>query len=161
MADNKIKKPSRNRFALLSLNKKVADNQLKEKDGWNTVNQITAFVESLELPSLDTDSAGIYSIITSVPSPWARAYMMSNALRVTYIPMDQKDKQEGMNTLYSSLQDEYKGLLAAMALMNNDVTVKKVSLQYSQKLDDDKKKNAIAYVDNIYEVSGAFGNMLF
>ncbi|MFM7054764.1 MAG: hypothetical protein ACKOX7_08485, partial [Bacteroidota bacterium] len=161
MADNKIKKPSRNRFALLSLNKKVADNQLKEKDGWNTVNQITAFVESLELPSLDTDSAGIYSIITSVPSPWARAYMMSNALRVTYIPMDQKDKQEGMNTLYSSLQDEYKGLLAAMALMNNDVTVKKVSLQYSQKLDDDKKKNAIAYVDNIYEVTGAFGNMLF
>ena len=31
----KAKKPTRNRFALLSLNNKVADNQLKEKGGWN------------------------------------------------------------------------------------------------------------------------------
>jgi hypothetical protein len=154
-------KSSRNRFALLSLNNKVADNQLKDKDGWNTVNQITAFVEGLELPSLDTDSSGIYSVITSVPSPWARAYMMANALRIAYIPLDQKDKQGGMNTLYSSLQDEYKGLLAAMALYNGDITIQRVPLQYSQKIDDDKKNNAIAYVDNIYEVSGAFGNMLF
>lgn len=162
MASKKnIKRPTRNRFALLSLNNKIADNQLKEKDGWNRLNQITAFVEGLELPSLDTDSSGIYSVITSVPSPWARAYMMSNALRVSYIPVDQKDNQKGMNTLYSSLQDEYKGLLTAMALYNNDIEVRKVSLQYSQKLDADNNKNAVAHVDNIYEVTGAFGNMLF
>ena len=125
------------------------------------MNQITAFVEGLELPSVDTDSSGIYSIITSVPSPWARAYMMNNALKITYIPIHQKEHIKGMNTLYSALQDEYKGLLTTMALYNSNIKVQKVDLQYNQDLPDDQLKQALSFVDNIYEVSGAFGNMLF
>ena len=73
-------KKQRIRFALLSKNKTIADNQLASKDGWNVLNQITGFVEGLELPGLDAESGNLYSIITSVPSPWARAYMMNNAL---------------------------------------------------------------------------------
>lgn len=161
MAEEIKKENKRTRFALLSNNKNLADNQLKSKDGWTVLNQITAFVEALELPSLDAESGNIYSVITSVPSPWARAYMMNNALRISYIQFDQRDKQTGMNTLYAALQDEYKGLLAAMALYNNNIKVKKIDLNYTQKLSDDEKKNAISFVDNIYEISGAFGNMLF
>lgn len=161
MAEEIKKENKRTRFALLSNNKNLADNQLKSKDGWTVLNQITAFVEALELPSLDSESGNIYSVITSVPSPWARAYMMNNALRISYIQFDQRDKQTGMNTLYAALQDEYKGLLATMALFNNNIQVKKIDLNYTQKLSDDEKKNAISFVDNIYEISGAFGNMLF
>lgn len=159
--DKQNNKKQRSRFALLSKNNKLADNQLKDKGGWNTVNQITAFVEGLELPGIDTESSGIYSIITSVPSPWARAYMMTNALRLAYVPIHQKDKITGMDTLYSAMQDEYKGLLAAMALYNNNIQVKKVNLEYSQDIPESQARNAISTVDNIYEVSGAFGNMLF
>jgi hypothetical protein len=164
MADSKSKdnaKKQRPRFALLSKNKKFADNQIKEKDGWNTINQITAFVESLDLPSVDTDSSGIYSIITSVPTPWARAYMMNNALRLTYVPLHQKDKQQGMDSLYSAMQDEYKGLLTTMALYSNNIKIQKVKLEYSEQIPEDQRKNAYSVVDNIFEVSGAFGNMLF
>ena len=69
MAEEVKKEKQRVRFALLSPNKNLADNQLKAKDGWTVLNQITAFVESLELPSLDADAGNIYSVITSVPSP--------------------------------------------------------------------------------------------
>ena len=161
MSEEIKKENKRTRFALLSPNKNLADNQLKATDGWNTLNQVTAFVEALDLPSLDADSGNIYGVITSVPSPWARAYMMTNALRIPYIQFDQRDKQQGMNTLYAALQDEYKGLLAILALYNNDVKIKQVNLNYTQKLNEDEKKNPISYVDNIYEISGAFGNMLF
>jgi hypothetical protein len=159
--NNETSKKQRPRFALLSKNDKLADNQLKAKDSWSSMNQITAFVEGLELPSVDTDSSGIYSIITSVPSPWARAYMMNNALKITYIPIHQKEHIKGMNTLYSALQDEYKGLLTTMALYNSNIKVQKVDLQYNQDLPEDQLKQALSFVDNIYEVSGAFGNMLF
>jgi hypothetical protein len=161
MSEEIKKEKQRIRFALLSSNKNLADNQQKAKDGWSVLNQITAFVESLELPSLDADSGNIYGVITSVPSPWARAYMMNNALRIPYIQLDQRDKQGGMNTLYAAMQDEFKGLLTAMALYNNNIKVKKVPLNYTQKLSEEERKNAIASVDNIYEICGAFGNMLF
>ena len=157
---NKIKK-QRTRFALLSKNKTIADNQLASKDGWNVLNQITGFVEGLELPGLDAESSSLYSIITSVPSPWARAYMMNNALRLAYVPLHQKDKQEGMNTLYSTLQDEYKGLITVLGLYNSNIKIKKIDLKYSQKINTEDEKNAISIVDNIFEITGAFGNMLF
>ena len=123
-------KKQRIRFALLSKNKTIADNQLASKDGWNVLNQITGFVEGLELPGLDAESGNLYSIITSVPSPWARAYMMNNALRCPYVQLHQKDNQQGMNTLYSSLQDEYKGLITTLALYNSNIKVKKIDLKY-------------------------------
>ena len=154
-------KKQRIRFALLSKNKTIADNQLASKDGWNVLNQITGFVEGLELPGLDAESGNLYSIITSVPSPWARAYMMNNALRCPYVQLHQKEKQEGMNTLYSALQDEYKGLITTLALYNSNIKVKKIDLKYSQKISSEDEKNAISVVDNIFEITGAFGNMLF
>lgn len=154
-------KKQRIRFALLSKNKTIADNQLASKDGWNVLNQITGFVEGLELPGLDAESGNLYSIITSVPSPWARAYMMNNALRCPYVQLHQKDNQQGMNTLYSSLQDEYKGLITTLALYNSNIKVKKIDLKYSQKISSEDEKNAISVVDNIFEITGAFGNMLF
>lgn len=152
---------SEKRFALVNSNKVLSDNQQKEADGWNVMNQITAFVEGLELPGLNTDQGDIFKIITSVPSPWARAYMMAAALKLQFVYLHEKESLTGMNTLYAAMQDEFKGILAALALYNDRIKVQKVDLKYSQEVNPEVASNAMLHVDNMFEVTGAFGNMLF
>jgi hypothetical protein len=152
---------SEKRFALVNSNTVLSDNQQKNIDGWNVMSQITSFVEALDLPGLDTEQGDIFKIITSVPSPWARAYMMSAALKLQYKYMHEREGLTGMNTLYAAMQDEFKGILACLALYNDRIRVQKVDLKYSEKVSPEVEANAMLHVKNMFEVSGAFGNMLF
>jgi len=152
---------SEKRFALVNSNTVLSDNQQKNADGWNVMSQITAFVEALDLPGLDTEQGDIFKIITSVPSPWARAYMMSAALKLQFKYMHEREGLTGMNTLYAAMQDEFKGILACLALYNDRIEVQKVDLKYSEKVNPEYEANAMLHVNNMFEVSGAFGNMLF
>ena len=151
----------KNRFALINSNQVVSENQQQAPDGWNVMQQITGFVEGLTLPGLDTEKGDVFKIIRSVPSPWARAHMMSAALRLQYKYDHQKDSLQGMDTLYAMMQDEFKGLIACLALYNDRISVERVDLEYSEDIPEDHNQHPMLAVRNIFELSGAFGNMLF
>jgi hypothetical protein len=154
------------RVAVLAKNKSLSDGIPKSEDSWNEITQINNFVQSIALDPLNTEKGDVYSVLTAVPSPWVRSYMMRNALTVEYITRKTKENPnelEGMDGLYSALQDEYKGLITCLALYGSRISVEKVILEYDDKIDkeQDSQIDILKKVENIFEISGAFGNMLF
>jgi hypothetical protein len=158
---------NKNRIAVLADNGSLSDGIPKSEDSWHTFTQVNNYVNSIELASLNMEEGSdVYSILTAVPSPWVRAYMMKNAISyrfITQVDKTQKDGMKGMDHLYSALQDEYKGVLACMALYNSRIGVERVDLKYSDNLNFNELSqiDVLKQTNNIYELSGAFGNMLF
>jgi hypothetical protein len=68
-----------------------------------------------------------------------------------------------MDTLYAALQNEWKGLIAAIALYSSKIDIEKIVLEYTDPLNynETSKANILKKVDNVYQIKGAFGNMLF
>jgi len=158
-----------NRVPLLAKNKTISDGVVKSPDSWNKLEQVENYVENIELPGLNTETGDVFSILTAVPSPWARGYMMNSALVRPYFtdPFQKsglnKDEVDGMDTLYSALQNEWKGLFATLALYSSRIKIEKVVLEYTDDLNYDEitEANVLKDVDNVYQIKGAFGNMLF
>jgi hypothetical protein len=91
--------------------------------------------------------------VSGFPSAFARANMFSYALNSPAI----EGPTSGLNTFYSTLLDEWKGLVSAFVLEADSTAfkVKRVWLVYS---DGD---GSLESSNNIYEPKGAFGNVLF
>jgi len=163
MANNK------NRIAVLADNGSLSDGIPKSDTSWHRFTQVNNYVNSIQLATLNMEEGSdVFSILTAVPSPWVRAYMMKNAISYKYITAVHKnqkgeDGMKGMDHLYSALQDEYKGVVACMALYNSRITVERVDLKYSDDLNFNELSSTdiLKQANNIYELSGAFGNMLF
>ena len=161
-----------NRIALLAKNGTISSGITKEDDAWNDLTQVENYVEKIELPKLNTDT-NIQGILTAIPSPWARAYMQYAALLRPYFtdPFrknsdyagETKDDVQGMDSLYVSLQDEWKGLIALLALRSENIDIEKIVLEYVDDLDYEELNEAqrLQKVANVYQLKGAFGNMLF
>ena len=161
-----------NRIALLAKNGNISSGITKADDGWNDLTQVENYVEKIELPKLNTDT-DIQNILTAIPSPWARAYMQYAALLRPYFtdPFrksadyagETKDTVQGMDSLYLSLQEEWKGLIALLALKSENINVERIVLQYVDDLKYDELNDAQRFerVKNVYQLKGAFGNMLF
>ena len=69
-----------------------------------------------------------------------------------------------MEGLYSALQDEFKGLLSCLALYSSRISVQKIVLKYPDKeidVENDTEIDILKKVYNVYDIAGAFGNMLF
>jgi len=158
---------NKERIPVLADNDSLSKGIPKSDDSWHSFTQVNNYVNSIKLAGLNMDEGSdVYSILTAVPSPWVRAYMMKNAISyrfITQFDKSPKGEMKGMDNLYSALQDEYKGAIACLALYNSRIGVDRVDLKYS----DDLNFNELSTVDvlkqtsNIYELSGAFGNMLF
>ncbi len=161
-----------NRIALLAKNGTISSGITKEDDAWNDLTQVENYVEKIELPKLNTDT-NIQGILTAIPSPWARAYMQYAALLRPYFtdPFrknsdyagETKDDVQGMDSLYVSLQEEWKGLIALLALRSENINIEKIVLEYVDDLDYEELNEAqrLQRVANVYQLKGAFGNMLF
>ena len=157
---------AKERIAALAKNSSLSEGLPKADDGWNDITQVNNYVHEIELDPLNTEKGDVYSVLTAVPSPWVRAYMMQNALKVEFITRTTKNdskQMDGMDTLYSALQDEYKGLIACLALYGNRISIHKVVLEYEDSIDYNEATeiDILKQVDNVYEIAGAFGNMLF
>jgi len=156
---------AKTRVAVLSKNTSLSDGITKSDDSWSTMSQVNNFIHSIDLPALNTESSDVYGILTAVPSPWVRAYMMKNALTVEYITDHAKEIGDtpGMSSLYGAMQDEYKGLIACIALYATRISIKDITLNYEDDLDYEEmsQTDVLKNLRNIYEISGAFGNMLF
>lgn len=153
------------RVAVLPKNTSLSDGITLPEDSWSTMSQVNNFIHSIDLPELNTESSDVYGILTAVPSPWVRAYMMQNALTVEFVTDHAKEIGDtpGMTSLYAAMQDEFKGLIACIALYGTRITIKEVTLKYEDELDYEEmsQTDVLKNLRNIYETSGAFGNMLF
>lgn len=156
---------TKDRVALLSDNKNISTGITKPGDSWSVMSQVTNYTNSIEVGQLSLENPNLYSIITAIPSPWVRSYITKNALSFSYITQAQKkeDSFEGMGALYSALQDEYKGVLACMCLYMSELSVEKIDLVYPEfrQSEDENDLNILKATDNIYDLPGALGNLLF
>lgn len=119
-------------------------------DRWSALDP-SGFIKNIITPQL-APGTDVGSLVSGIPSAFARVDLFKNALN--FVSND--GNTEGNNNLmayYDHLVDEWKGLIACMALDYAHISVRRIELTYSD------GKN-IAETTNIYEPKGAFGNML-
>ena len=111
--------------------------------------QMPTFTKDIITPDLQegTDAS---ALVSGVPTVFARASLFGTALQ--YGTVD--SNASALNQYYGSLVDEWRGLIACIALDSNVLDVRQIKLAYS----DGKSVRDTA---NPYEPKGAFGNMLF
>jgi hypothetical protein len=119
---------------------------------WNDISgSMETFTKDIIVPEFDIDGGKISQIVSGMPSVFSRANLFK--LSLEYIT-DVNEKGEGLLKFYESLIDEWKGLIACIALDSKNISVEPITLSYSD-------GNDIGTTANIYEPKGAFGNMLF
>ncbi|RYD79243.1 MAG: hypothetical protein EOP84_13280, partial [Verrucomicrobiaceae bacterium] len=148
MADHKLKP------LVIKVDPSTEPAGLKYK--WDKIPQIEKFTKGIQIPEIDIDQEGnssvnIGSIVSGMPTVFSRANLFRNALdSVT----DKAAQTAGLLSFYRSLLNEWRGLIACIALNYKDITIERIHLAYS----DGKPASETA---NIYEPVGAFGNVLF
>lgn len=123
-----------------------------EEYKWNKLQNAEVFVKDIKTPDVNIEnSEELNKLISGIPTPFARAAMFRYA--ISYVE-DDTEKLTGLMAFYKTLQDEWKGFVACLALDNQPITVEKIGLAYSD------GKTAVD-TTNMYEPKGALGNMLF
>lgn len=117
---------------------------------WENLSNIHIFTRDIVTPDIQND-ADVSALVSGIPTVFARAHLFASALAYNG---SIKDSTSALNQYYQSLVDEWRGLIACLALDANAIDVKQISLGYS----DGK---GIKETANVYEPTGAFGNMLF
>lgn len=119
---------------------------------WNKLQNPTVFISNIVTPEVNIENVEeLNKLISGIPTPFARQAMFKYA--INYVEQASTELT-GLMSFYKTLQNEWKGLIACIALDNQPLSVEKVELSYS----DGKE---IGRTDNMYEVKGALGNMLF
>ena len=111
--------------------------------------QMPTFTKDIITPDLQegTDTA---ALVSGVPTVFARATLFGTALQYG----NTGNGSSALNQYYSNLVDEWRGLIACIALDSNTLDVRQIKLAYSDGKSVDNTMNP-------YEPKGAFGNMLF
>lgn len=111
---------------------------------WYHLDDIVPFIQGIVTGDLDEDQISS-TLITGVPTPWARAKIFSFAF--TYVTSkDPNIQQSGLINYFKELVNEWKGLLALMALYPDRIS-------FSEPI----------YMDihsQVYDLAGGFGRML-
>jgi hypothetical protein len=111
---------------------------------WYVHDQIKPYIQGIDTGDLDENQVNS-TLISGVPTPWTRAKLFWFAFDY----LQQKDaniREGGLIKVYETLRDEWKGLLALMALYPDRV-------EFSEPVYLDPKSD-------LFEISGAFGRML-
>ncbi len=111
--------------------------------------QMPTFTKDIITPALQegTDTS---ALVSGVPTVFARATLFGTALQYGTTG----ENSSALNIYYETLVDEWRGLIACIALDSNAIDVRQIKLAYS---DGKSVRDTI----NPYEPKGAFGNMLF
>lgn len=119
---------------------------------WNKLQNPQTFIRGIVTPDVNTESSEeLNRVISGIPTPLARPAMFKYA--INYVGQA-GDELTGLMKFYKTLQEEWKGLIACLALDNQPISVEKVLLQYSD-------GRATEETANLYEPSGALANILF
>jgi hypothetical protein len=123
---------------------------------WDSIGDfIKEFTSSIKssLGEKEGPKPNISNAVSGLPSAFARSNMFTYALNSPAVD----GPTSGLNSFYSVLLDEWKGLVSAFVLESDSTAfqVKRVWLNYS---DGD---GTLEKTNHIYEPKGAFGNALF
>ena len=123
---------------------------------WDKIPQLEVFTKNILIPEIAVDREGnssvnIGTIVSGIPSVFARANLFKSAVDNI---LDKDAEAAGLMLFYKSLLSEWKGFISCIALNYKDIEVNRIHLAYS----DGQQLMTTA---NIYEPTGAFGNMLF
>lgn len=120
---------------------------------WNDISaQMEALTSSIRTPDM-AEGADMSAVVSGVPSVFARANLFNLSLNLVQRQKGSSDSATSLIKFYENLVDEWRGLIACIALDYANIKVKRIRLAYS----DGKKLDTTS---NIYEPKGAFGNML-
>lgn len=128
----------------------MADGNINE---WSHLNNTTIFIRNIQTPNL-SKNANIGMLVSGIPSAFARVDLFKDAIdSIAFSQVQSAEENRNLISYYSELVDEWKGLIACLALDYANIKVKKVELGYSDGKD-------VLTTENVYEPKGAFGNML-
>lgn len=119
---------------------------------WNPL-EIKTITDEIDTGSaLDKDNKeGLNAFVSGVPSVFARVYLFKYAL--VHAGKIRSDNTQSINIFYTSLLDQWRKLITAIALFDEKIEVRRVKLTYSDGL-------SVKETSHLYEPKGAFGNML-
>jgi len=114
---------------------------------WSSLtDQMPTFTRDIKTPSIGNINIG--AIVSGMPTIFARANLFKLALDY------KKDGDGGLMGYYASLIEEWRGLIACIALDYSRIAIERIELKYSD-------GESVEKTGNIYEPKGAFGNLLF
>ncbi|MEG1860225.1 MAG: hypothetical protein RRY07_01780 [Bacteroidaceae bacterium] len=115
---------------------------------WNDLNMASSYIQGIQTGKIldDVNADKIASLISGVPTPWARAKLFKFALDTLNNP-DPAITNSGLTQYYEMLYGEWKGLITIMALHSDRIRFSKPII-LNIKGDD-------------YNIASAFGRMLF
>ncbi len=119
---------------------------------WNKLQNPEVFISGIVTQEVNIEnSEELNKLISGIPTPLARTSMFKYA--INYVGQA-GEELTGLMSFYKTLQDEWKGLVACIALDNQPISVEKITLGYSD-------GRIIEETTNLYEPKGSIGNMLF
>jgi len=119
---------------------------------WNKLQNPEVFIGGIITQEVNIENSDeLNKLISGIPTPFARTAMFKYA--INYVGQA-GEELTGLMSFYKTLQDEWKGLVACIALDNQPLSIEKIILDYS----DNK---SIEETLNLYEPKGSIGNMLF
>lgn len=118
---------------------------------WSQLQNASIFIKNIITPKL-SEKTNIGQLVSGIPTAFARVDMFKTAIDHV-ANSGQNSEDNNLVGYYSKLVDEWKGLIACIALDYAHISVRKIDLSYSDGKD-------LATTANVYEPKGAFGNML-
>lgn len=120
-------------------------------DKWSQLGNTSVFIKNIITPQLSKNT-NVGQLVSGIPTAFARVDLFKTAL--DHVATNGASAvSNNLVGYYTQLVEEWKGLIACMALDYAHISVRKIDLVYS----DGK---GVATTDNVYEPKGAFGNML-
>lgn len=117
---------------------------------WRFLEQQEKFINSIETPSIDSETADVGSVVSGIPTVFARVNMFRSA--ISAVTNNLVKEESNLGKTYNIIVDEWKGLLSAIAIDHAIISVRRINMKYSV---DEKDPRF-----NLYEPKGSFGQML-
>lgn len=115
---------------------------------WNDLNMASSYIQGIQTGKIldDVSADKIASLISGVPTPWARAKLFKFAFSTLANP-DPAIENSGLTQFYEMLHGEWRGLISLMALHSDRIRISKPVVMNAKGPD--------------YDIASAFGRMLF
>ena len=120
-------------------------------DKWSQLGNTSVFIKNIVTPALSKNT-NIGQLVSGIPTAFARVDLFKTALDHE-ANNGSSASTSNLVGYYSQLANEWRGLIACMALDYAHISVRRIELSYSDGKD-------VASTSNVYEPKGAFGNML-
>lgn len=115
---------------------------------WNNFNNAPSYIQGIHTGKMleDISAEKLSSLISGIPTPWARAKLFKFAFNSIAVP-DPNINSEGLMQFYKMLLAEWRGLVAVIALYSDRI-------HFSEPVTMDVRGDD-------YDIAAAFGRMLF